>query len=174
MNLNETKLAFRQALGFMLVRDRSLLERNLSERSIAHRLAVYLNETFPLFNIDCEYNGDVDSLVLRKILEIPPEIMEELAVRSINDNNTYNVYPDIVVHERETNERNHLVIEVKKTNSYQKLREYDLIKLKEFTSQYKYNLGIYLELGTGRATGAFEILYFQNGQQKEDGQLLDF
>ncbi|WP_291876647.1 hypothetical protein [Chryseobacterium sp.] len=174
MNLNETKFAFNQALRIMLENDKSLLERNLSERSIAHRLGVYLNETFPLFNIDCEYNGDVDSEGLRKILNIPREIMEELAVRSINDNDTYNIFPDIIVHERETNERNHLVIEIKKTNSYQKLREYDLIKLKEFTNQYRYNLGIYLELGTGRATGAFEVLYFQNGEQKEEEQLLDF
>jgi hypothetical protein len=37
-------------------RDRSLLHLDAHERSICFRLAVYLAEQFPEFDVDCEYN----------------------------------------------------------------------------------------------------------------------
>lgn len=165
MNLQKTRENFSIALENLIERDYQLLQRNLSERSIAHRLALYLTNLFEEFDVDCEYNGDVDSEGLRKILDIPREVMEELAVRSINDNDTYNIFPDIILHQRGSNERNHLVIEIKKTNSYQKLREYDLVKLKAFTNQYNYKLGVYLELETGGNYRVNEVKFFQNGKE---------
>lgn len=174
MNLILTLNNLDKALSQLVENDSYLLKANLSERSIAHRLALYLTKLFSDFDVDCEYNGDIDSAGLRKILDIPREVMEELAVRSINDNDTYNIFPDIILHQRGSNARNLLVVEIKKSNSYQKMREYDLVKLKAFTNQYQYRLGVFLELGTGKSVGQYEILYFQKGEQRELEQLLDF
>lgn len=174
MNLQKTRENFDKALENLIEHDYQLLQRNLSERSIAHKLAFYLTSLFAEYHVDCEYNGDIDSEGLRKILDIPREVMEELAVRSINENDTYNIFPDIIIHKRETNQKNHLVVEMKKKNSYHKLKEYDFIKLKAFTKQYRYNLGIFLELKTGDEYGLSELRYFQNGKEIREDLLEDF
>ncbi|MCQ9635162.1 hypothetical protein MP477_09380 [Chryseobacterium sp. WG23] len=174
MNLQKTRENFDKALENLIEHDYQLLQRNLSERSIAHKLAFYLTSLFAEYHVDCEYNGDVDSEGLRKILDIPREAMEELAVRSINKNDTYNIFPDIIVHKRETNQKNHLVVEMKKKNSYHKLKEYDFIKLKAFTRQYNYNLGIYLEVQTGDNYIISDVRYFQKGEERIEMQLEEF
>lgn len=174
MNLNDTKNRFERALRLLLSKDEYLLEKNISERSISHRLALYLTGLFRLFDVDCEYNGDIENESLRKSLDISRDIMIDLAVRSIGDNDTYNIFPDIIIHKRGSNEKNHLIIEIKKNNTSPKQREYDLIKLKAFTSQYHYKLGIYLELRTGLIPGISKIQYFQNGDEKLKEELEDF
>ncbi|WP_185208009.1 hypothetical protein [Chryseobacterium sp. C3] len=174
MNLQETKRNVQKAISCLLENDLHLLQQNLSERSIAHKLAYYLTDLFENYHVDCEYNGDLTCDGLRKILQIPQEVMEELAVRSIRQNDTYNIFPDIIVHERRTNERNHLIIEMKKKNTNHKEKEYDFIKLKEFTKQYRYNLGIYLEFQTGENSQINEVRYFQKGEEKIETLLEDF
>ena len=37
-----------------------LIKNNASERSIAHRLAVYLEDEFIGYNVDCEYNINIE------------------------------------------------------------------------------------------------------------------
>ena len=48
--------------------DKHLLDININERSITHKLAEYLKEYFPEFNVDCEYNrfehNEIDDLEL--------------------------------------------------------------------------------------------------------------
>ena len=36
--------------------DKDLLDINVNERTITHKLAEYLQKHFPEFNVDCEYN----------------------------------------------------------------------------------------------------------------------
>lgn len=174
MDLQTTKANFHKAKNHLLEKDSALLRRDLSERSIAHKLAYYLTSLFRNYDVDCEYNGDVDSDGLKKILEISQEVMEELAVRSIRENDTYNIFPDIIIHKRETNTRNHLVIEMKKRNTNHKQKEYDFVKLKAFTSQYNYSLGIYLEIQTGENPNISEVRYFQKGEELLEAQLEEF
>ncbi len=48
----------RQAIQVLLEKDRLLLELNVNERSITHKLAEYLQVEFPGCHVDCEYNRD--------------------------------------------------------------------------------------------------------------------
>ncbi|WP_295230351.1 hypothetical protein [uncultured Chryseobacterium sp.] len=174
MDLTSTLNNFDDALSVLLKDDKHLLEANLSERSIAHRLALYLTGLFPEFDVDCEYNGDVDSDNYRKNLQIDREDIIKLSKKKIDEFDTYSVFPDIIVHKRKFNTDNQLVIEIKKKDSNIEQKKYDLLKLKAFTNQYNYRLGIYLELEIGKNFRTNETLYFQKGQQIDKQELLEF
>ena len=51
-------------------RDRYLLENNANEQSICCRLAIYLQERFPDYNVDCEYNLDCENDRFRKQIDV--------------------------------------------------------------------------------------------------------
>ena len=87
--------------------DWKLLKSDVNERSITHKLAIYLQENFPNFDVDCEYNRD----------GLDPKMLN-LPVSNILDNDTEakTVFPDIIIHERGT-KNNILVIEVKKSSN---------------------------------------------------------
>ena len=71
MNKDETLKAFDNSVKTFLDKDSYLLHHNIYERSITHKLAEYLQYNFPNFNVDCEYNGDIDNIDnLRKQLNI--------------------------------------------------------------------------------------------------------
>jgi hypothetical protein len=167
MTKEETITAFNTSLSTFMDRDCYLLHRNIYERSITHKLAEYLQLNFLHFNVDCEYNGDIENIVnYRKQLDITEEEMIEIARQKIRDDETYSVYPDIIIHKRDTNDYNHLVIEVKKGNGNSKDKAFDLLKLKKFTTQYGYRLGIYLEFSTGEHATVVSLRYFQGGVEK--------
>ena len=83
------------ALKRLKLHDLWLFRSNSDERTITHRLAMYLQDEFPTWNVDCEYN--------RNQYEVKK--LSKDAVR-----------PDIIIHHRRTH-RNLLVIEAKKTNN---------------------------------------------------------
>jgi len=120
----DIKNRIEMALNIVLTKDVHLLEKNINERTIAHKLATYLQCVFPEYDVDCEYNGNVmepdgkkhirplkDELINLKLLTkkeeemIDDEIIERL------------VYPDIIIHKRGIQERNLCIIEIKKSNS---------------------------------------------------------
>lgn len=88
-------------------RDRFLVsEADVSEWAVAHRLAVYLEEPFRGYNVDCEYNRMADSDGTYS-MRSPKRV-----------HGTQKQRPDIVVHKRGPNpESNLLVIEMKKSHS---------------------------------------------------------
>lgn len=55
--------------------DKYLLDINVNERTITHKLAEYLGEHIPEFDVDCEYNrfehNDTDDIVKR--LDLPKD-----------------------------------------------------------------------------------------------------
>ncbi len=133
----------RNAIQRLLDRDRFLLEKEVNERSISHRLAMYLqNEFGDEWDVDCEYNRNHD---ITKKLTIHPKRVQ------INDTNATTVYPDIIVHRRGTHDNNLLVIEMKKlTNLREEAKEFDLNKLCAFREvEYHYQYALYLQLKTG-------------------------
>lgn len=75
-------------------RDGGLLVARAHERTVTHRVAVYLESHFPGWHIDCEYNR------------------RGFGTDSKEDNEGERVFPDIIVHHRGTSE-NLLVIEAK-------------------------------------------------------------
>lgn len=112
-----------------------LLMIDCNERSIAHRLAIYIEHQFPEWNVDCEYNRDGHD---------PKEI-----VAGSGDNHEHGsrVFPDVIVHLRGTH-RNLLVIELKKSSNWQS-DEKDFQKLSAYCNQLAYGHGLFLRLGVG-------------------------
>jgi hypothetical protein len=50
----------RRCLERLIDRDCRLVQLGPSERAVAHRLAVYLEQEFPDWHVDCEYNRQGD------------------------------------------------------------------------------------------------------------------
>lgn len=142
-----------EALKKLIKKDGKLLEIDANERSITHKLAEYLQKTFPKSKfpklvVDCEYNRNtIDGEDLKKILNIPKELAG--ACHDFVDTEAKTVFPDIIVHERGNNNNNILVIEVKKTTSNRK-DSYDKTKLNAFKEKpcnYKFALFIKFHIG---------------------------
>lgn len=148
----------------------NLIARRVSERSIAHRLAIHLEREYVGLHVDCEYNRNHESpktvMVFRE--HLPPKKLREFVGKIMEsediDEQTAEAvmhfrispYPDIVIHKRNTNSKNTVVIEVKYLNDERgdEGREYDRAKLKAFTDPkqtYKYRVGVFLEIAPGAA-----------------------
>ena len=82
---------------------------------------MYLQLSFPGWNVDCEYNRDgVEPKRLRH-LELYPD-SEDVEAKT--------VFPDVIVHRRGT-QQNHLVLKFKKSTSRVD-RRIDLLKLQGY------------------------------------------
>lgn len=129
------------AIGVLFKNDAFLLENDVNERSDSHKLAEYLQKQFPDWDVDCEYNrmknqNNDEEYITKKL---------NLNIENIRSDDVYakTVYPDIIIHKRGT-EHNLLVIEIKR-HSNNSSKEFDFIKLKAFTSELEYALGLYIE-----------------------------
>lgn len=134
--------------------DRFLLENHAHERSVAHKLAGYLQQQFSGWQVDCEYNLHGVEVKLLDGIKEHQECSEE--------KRTDRIFPDIIVHRRNTDEDNILVIEVKMGS---KSNACDLKKLKLLTGQehlYKYSLGLFIRF---KEIDKPDILWFKNGKQ---------
>ena len=108
------------AIDILFKHDRFLLEHEIHERTIAHKLATYLQNILPDCDVDCEYN--LKGLDTKEL----PGIQDCDEQRS-----TDRVLPDIIVHKRNS-DKNLLVIEIKVQG---KESQCDIAKLKLFTSE---------------------------------------
>lgn len=118
--------------------DWTLLDLDVSERSLTHHLARYIQEFLPKdlnLNVDVEYNRHLDQI---KRLDLPPRRATDRDIQATT------VFPDIIVHKRNSDEENLLVIEVKKTNGD---LEYDHKKLCAFREQLGYQYAAHVILG---------------------------
>lgn len=124
----------------LLLKDIDLFLMKGSERSICHRLALYMEPYFLAYNVDCEYDRD-DSFKHKKI---------DLREFYEDDNDRRDVTPDIIVHKRGENEHNLVIIEAKKNDAYDAIPDRrDLEKLTSYIREYGYQYGIALQLITG-------------------------
>ena len=141
MNKVEVKDKIEEALEKLKYKDFVLLKNDLNERTISHRLAIYIEDIFTEYDVDCEYNKIPEG---SKILDMIPR-------KSSVDDDTkaVTVYPDIIVHKRDT-DNNFMVIEIKKsTNNSNKEIDYDKRKLQEYKSQLGYKFAIFINIPTG-------------------------
>lgn len=126
----------RVAIEALLLYDGELLDLDAGERTLAARLAGYLQPLFPGLNVDVEYNRHgLDP----KTLDLPvgcPETGE------------HRVIPDVIVHERRTDDQNLLVIEMKKRTNPTP-RDCDLAKIRGMIDQLRYRFGLFLEFEAG-------------------------
>ena len=119
MDIAPIQQSFLKALIKLLKFDRFLLENNLNERTISHKLAFYLSAEFKEWDVDFEYNRNHDGI---KRLILCREEIEN------TDTEAKTVFPDIIVHERNS-DNNLLIIEIKKI-LVKKIDKKTLIKYK--------------------------------------------
>lgn len=160
--------------------DAYLLQHDISERAISHRLAVYLTPQFSGFDVDCEYNGNIEADSGRKYIRILQSKAQELGLQALNGDDgetSYRcVYPDIIVHKRGRNgpKNNLLVIEIKKSSSAID-GDWDAEKLTRFTSSmndnsFNYQFGSFVEFNVGETNG-FKVKWYKKGKMfhSQDG-----
>ena len=144
MEAGEVKERVGQAIAMVMKHDRYLLENNLGERCIAGFLAMYLQQAFPEFNVDVEYNRHG---ITPKILDLP----ENCADYRNEDGEAF-VVPDVIVHRRGADGPNILVLEMKKTSNPNRHGARDYERLRAFRGQLRYEFGalIIFETRQGR------------------------
>jgi hypothetical protein len=164
----------KKAIEILFEKDNWLLTQDLSEQSISHKLAEYLQDCFPDYNVDCEYNGNIDSDNARKSINVLKEELSQIGLLRDKERDdlekeftTRAVFPDIIIHRRKTNEHNICIVEVKKSTSAVPF-DYDQIKLKYYTSNnlenaLKYKLGVFIIFNTGSKELGYEMIFYQNG-----------
>ena len=174
---NVIKEKIKIAIDTLFSNDAWLLEKDLNERSITHKLAEYMQPLFSEFNVDCEYNGNVlENNDRKQIKVLKEELLKKyikLNKKEINETD-YEfaerlVFPDIIVHKRGEYECNLCVIEVKKSTS-KVSAEFDKIKLQAYTNDrfgnnLKYELGVFIEFMKNTNDLGCKINYFSNGKE---------
>ncbi len=146
-----------EALLEFLSKEQFLLKNDINERTLTYKLAIYLQKYFSDYDVDCEYNRMMKNEgYIKKALRLPVDGHVE-----ISDTTQKTVYPDIIIHKRGDDRDNFLVIEVKKfVNVRNSNRDFDFQKLKAFTDQLDYSLGLYLEFSEN---GISDFGLFKNG-----------
>jgi len=128
-------------------KDGHLFSNNVAERSFAARLAIYLQNAFPEYHVDADYNrlGDIP-----KKVQLPPECEG----RRDSDGKSL-ALPDVIVHRRGADGPNLLVVEMKKTTNPDK-GDCDRLRLRAFRDQLGYTFGalVICETREGHAPNA--------------------
>ncbi|MFC9778013.1 hypothetical protein [Paenibacillus chitinolyticus] len=168
------KKAVHNALTQFTLRDTYLLENDVSERAMTHKIAEYLQIEFGSFySVDCEYNRNHVTPGSKQIYVLKDELADivkgKSALEIINDV-TYrelSVYPDIIVHKR-GRDLNLLVIEVKKSNSRSFDRDWDFKKLEAYTdtsvNNLHYEYGLFINLDMTSFT-SHDLIWFKDGRR---------
>ena len=121
------------------------------KRYIIVQTSQYLQQHFPEFNVDCEYNR---YLGYRKRIRnerdrdinISNLSYDKLAKLIWENREADTLYPDIIIHQRGIQENNLLVIEVKKSSNPDD-GEFDKKKIKELMQQpFNYKFGLFLRI----------------------------
>ncbi|MBR1272920.1 hypothetical protein JQ629_36175 [Bradyrhizobium sp. AUGA SZCCT0222] len=126
------------ALSEFYAHETFLLEKDVGERPLTHRLAVHLEHQFAGWQVDCDYDR-----LGERTLRLPHG-----SIISTDDHLGKSIYPDIVVHQREI-PNNLLTIEVRKSANHQPL-EHDQHKLRAMTDPhlwFAYWIGVFVTLG---------------------------
>ncbi|MEX2376322.1 MAG: hypothetical protein WD942_12185 [Dehalococcoidia bacterium] len=144
MEAVEVRELLEQAVLRVREADRYLLEKNLNERCIAGRLAMYLQELFPRLHVDVEYNRDGNT---PKRLDLPEE-----CANFWNEDGEALVVPDVIVHRRGEAGPNILVVELKKTTN-RETPDCDRRRVEAFRRQLGYELGALITCETRAGRG---------------------
>ena len=125
---------------------------SVHERSTAHRLAVYFDQLFAGWNVDCEY--DRDGQLAKTLMGIAG-----CDRRKVTDS----ILPDIIVHHRREGGQDHnlLVVEMKKTATEDSCDRKKLELLTSPNGHYRYKIGLYININGGR----FDQTWYKAGQK---------
>ena len=143
MNQNNLLSPVQSAIKELYTKDIDLIKKDLCERCLVNRLAIYLDKLFPEFYVDCEFNKSFYKDI------IGPKILS-----NINGN-----YVDIIVHKRSNNlGENLLCFEVKKKkNTRDRDKDRENLRILTDESRFSYAWGFYIILGNSYETTQIEI-----------------
>ncbi len=161
MELAKIKDQILLCLNKLYTHDEILFSRNngngLCERCLVFRLGLYLQEIFPNYFVDCDFNSAIvdGRPVSGKPITNP-------------DYSTTDRFVDIIVHKRlQPPHTDFICFEIKKWNNTNRLAaKKDQNNLKILTSEYGYKYGFYLILG--RTIDETHWAIFRNGSVFED------
>ena len=139
---SQVKLHLERATTRVEEEDGHLLMIDVSERCIAARLAMYLREYFPAYDVDVEYNRHGKD---KKQLY---ELVYHHGVHRDRDDEGQTVLPDVIVHRRGVDESNLLIIEMKKSENRVGL-EKDRRRIRAFQRELGYKFGALVICQTG-------------------------
>ena len=178
MNLSQTEVEekLNASIEQLYDQDGFLIENDVSERAIAHKLAEYLQNEFVDYNVDCEYNRNIElghnhpksiQVLKEKYRAEMRKIDRENGIEYSEHTTEVTAYPDIIVHKRGTNRSNLLIIEIKKSNSSGS-EDYDHEKLCAFTTpngpdRYSYSHGVFIKIPIGRNKKRPFLTWFRSG-----------
>lgn len=140
MTESNIKARLQRAIEALLSQDAPLLKYDVNERLITHKLAEHLQQEFPGWNVDCEYNRDGHD---SKRLDLRPTNDVSSA-----DTEARTVFPDIIVHRRRAKD-NLLVLEAKKSTGTR--ANCDKQKLRAFKEQLKYKYAVFVRIPVGNS-----------------------
>ncbi|WP_102125493.1 hypothetical protein [Deinococcus planocerae] len=174
---------FRRALADLWAFDRVLIEHRLGQKTVAHRLAVYLERQFPGLHTDCEYsrNSRVEDTYDFPSMSRPRQrdLRRNLARQGLSGGEAgdaaqrvTDAYPDIIVHYREENHLNLLVVETRLLgdargwggvlDAKEKLQRYTL---QGEEGLYRYAVGLLVELGVTEGGDQSVVHQFRDGRE---------
>ena len=160
LEFEEIKKKVLDSINELYFKDYYIIDNDVNERSITHKLAMYLQNQFTDYDVDCEYNRNMKN---------PKKI-------TFIERNTRNrVFPDIIVHKRGEISNNLIIFEIKKckddnvTNKYLENKKHDIEKLKGYVNNndevpLKYKYGFFLEIHKD----LFIIEIYFNDKSKKD------
>lgn len=133
-----------RSISRLLDNDSYLLEEDVREESISHKLAEYFNQEFQLWDVDCEFNKYYGR---KKVLD---QYDKDRA------------RPDIIVHQRGTSE-DLLVVEIKLTTSDDDPEEEkEKVQLYTEDSELNYRHGLFLHLKADGQSGIEDRKWYQD------------
>ena len=159
--------------------EREIIQNDINERTIAHKLAEYLQHEFSDLDVDVEYNRNLEIGIRepKYVSLIKDEFRHVYNKAKTNDENLMpfmeqvTAYPDIIVHQRGNNNKNTLIIEVKKSNNKSDW-QIDEKKLEAFTRMkeddgYGYTLGMHLVIYISARWKEPTYEWYQNGTKEQ-------
>lgn len=152
MSRDEISAIVERALDRLIEEQPALLDLDVTERALSHHLAQYISSFVPGgYDVDVEYNRHFAD---PKRLNLPPRKACDHELRATT------VFPDILVHCRNTDKKNLLVLELKKPGEG---LEYDELKLRAFRAELNYPHTAHVILGrTGNGEIVREVRWVDN------------
>lgn len=136
MTRREAQALVADAIDALIANDSVLLDVDIAERALSHQLAHYMALSIgPPLAVDCEYNRHSKN---PKRMLLPRRKSSEDELRATT------VFPDIIVHQRNDDRNNLIVLEVKKPGES---LDYDQKKLQQFKDLLMYQHAAHVILG---------------------------
>jgi DNA-directed RNA polymerase specialized sigma54-like protein len=147
---DQLESAVKRACDQLIARDHALFERNVNERSLSHKFAIYLQQEVENWRegweVDCEFNRDAQDTGedYAKQLNLIDKL--ETFTTDVHDENATTVFPDVIIHKRGPG-NNLLVVEIKKDTAPSKSIAFDKKdKLPAYVSQLDYQAAVFILL----------------------------